>query len=395
MSDPTYGGDLQASTLDDLVADVAYQNFFTGTAKQGYLRGIGAVDPFDGGVLMREPFIMNRPYGGAFAPGSTLTITQVQQLADVAFIEKLYSNAQLLETFSLMTQNRGAAKRVDLLDLYMEQSIEAINTDVEVDSYHHGQAVSAGLISDDGTLRINGDDEAMNNGLDPGWYGNVYQNYGQQARNGAVSSTLNSTPFWYGNSDGTAGAISVDAMIQHVIRAKQFGHTPELGITTPQGEGYMLAALQRQQRFQDWHVGKSDTVPDWTGISFMGVMIYGDILAPGRSWGAAFPSTVSKTQNTTDTLTSGTQAYSFTSPSTVTALSGIPASTKISVGETFFLYNGRSIKYRPTTVPEFFFGVRRVQVWNNNTIDSYVVNLGLNLYFVMPRDNSLGYGFIG
>lgn len=395
MADPTYGGDLQASTLDDLVADVAYQNFFTGTAKQAYLRAIGAVDPFDGGVLMREPFIMNRPQGGATAPGSNLNISHVQQLADLAFIEKLYTSADLIETFSLMTQNRGAAKRVDLLDLYSQQAIEAINTDVEVDSYHHGQAASAGLITDDGTLRINGDDEAMNNGLDPGWTGNVYQNYGSQVRNGAVSSTINSTPFWYGNSDGTAGVMSVDALIQHVIRAKQFGHTPELGITTPQGEGYILAALQRQQRFTDWHYGKNETVPDWTGIQFMGCMIHGDILAPGRSWGAAFPSTISKTSNQTDTLGSSPNQYSFTSPSTVTALSGIPSATNISVGETLFLYNGRAIKYRPTTVEEFFFGVRRVQVWNNNTVDSFIVNLALNLYYTMPRDNSLGYGFAG
>src|SRR5215469_15151596 len=125
--DPTYGGDLQASTLDDMVADVAYQNFFTGTAKQAYLRAIGAVDPFYGGVMMREPFVMNRPQGGATAPGSNLTISHVQQLADLAFIEKLYTTQDLIETFSLMTQNRGAARKVDLLELYSEQAIEAIN----------------------------------------------------------------------------------------------------------------------------------------------------------------------------------------------------------------------------------------------------------------------------
>lgn len=395
MADPTYGGDLQASTLDDLVADVAYQNFFTDTPKQQYLRSIGAVDPFDGGVLMREPFIMNRPKGGATPPGTSLTIPHVQQLADLAFTERLYSTYDLLETFSLMTQNRGAAKKVDLLDLYSTQAISAINTDVEVDSFHHGQAASSGFITDDGTARVNGDDEAMNNGLDPGWTGNVYTSYGSQARNGAVSSSLNSTPFWYGNSDGTAGTITVDALIQHAIRAKQFAPSGLLGITTPQGEGYILAALQRQQRFTDWHYKTIEAVPDVEGISFMGYMIYGDILAPGRSWGAAFPSTVSKTSNQTDTQGSGATAYSFTSPSTTTSLSGIPASTNISVGETLFLYSGRSIKYRPTSVEEFFFGTRRVQVWNNNTVDSFIVNLALNLYYTMPRENVQGFGFIG
>jgi hypothetical protein len=43
--------------------------------------------------------------------------------------------------------------------------------------------------------------------------------------------------------------------------------------------------------------------------------------------------------------------------------------------------------------PEFFFGVRRNQVYNSNSLDSYIVNLGLNMSYTMPRKNRLGYGF--
>ena len=84
--------------------------------------------------------------------------------------------------------------------------------------------------------------------------------------------------------------------------------------------------------------------------------------------------------------------YSFTSPSTVTAFSRIPASTNISVGEPLTLYSGRTWKYRPTTVAEFFFGVRRNQVYNSNTLDSYIMNLAINQYSMAPRENSVGYG---
>ena len=83
------------------------------------------------------------------------------------------------------------------MDLYFQLHVKSINTDVGTDSFHHGQAPVAGFITDDGTERVNGDDEAMNNGLDPGWYGNVYTQYGNQARNGAVTNTLNSTPLWF------------------------------------------------------------------------------------------------------------------------------------------------------------------------------------------------------
>ena len=41
MADPTYNGDLQASTLDDLLADAAYDNFFVETAYQQHMRAIG------------------------------------------------------------------------------------------------------------------------------------------------------------------------------------------------------------------------------------------------------------------------------------------------------------------------------------------------------------------
>ena len=132
MPDPTYGSDLQATTLDDLVADVAYDNFFVDTPKQAWLREIGAVDPFSGGVLMRSPTIFNRPQGGANAPGTTTTIIHRQQIANLAFVPKLYSTYDNWETFSLGVQNRGPAAKINLMDLYAQLHIRAINTDVEV-----------------------------------------------------------------------------------------------------------------------------------------------------------------------------------------------------------------------------------------------------------------------
>ena len=397
MADPTYGGDLQSATLDDMVLDVAYDNFFVDTPKQSWLRAIGAVDPFDGGVMMREPTIFNRPLGGANSPGTTVTIIHRQQLANLAFNERLYSTYDNLETFSLFVQNRGSAKRVDLIDMYAQLHIKAINTDVEVDSYHHGQSPVSGFITDDGSERVNGDDEAMNNGYDPGWYGNVYTQYGNQARNGSQTNTLNSTPYWYGNPDGTAAAVTVENLTQHMIRVTKFGNEAGniIGITSQEGVGYIYSMFQRQQRLVEWKV--EDTCPGFSGIGFMGAMLYGDTLAPGRSWSYTLPPEISQTSNATDTLTytsgSLTIPYSFTSGTTVTAFSRIPASTNISVGEPLFLYSGRSIKYRPTTEPEFFFGVRRNQVYNSNTLDAYIVNLGINMYYVMPRENCLGYGF--
>lgn len=395
MADPTYGNDLQATTLDDLVLGVAYDNFFIDDPKLEWMRTIGAVDPFDGGILKRYPTIMNRPMGGAAAPGTTQNIVHRQQIANTAFNIRNYSTWDMLETFALLVQNRGQAKRVDMMDVYAQSHIKAINTDVGVDSFHHGQSPVTGYITDDGSERVNGDDEAMNNGLDPGWYGNVYQNYGNQARNGAVTNTLNSTPLWFGNPDGSCSSFSVEKWILFIRSVRRYGADHYIGITSTEGISYIAGALQRQQRFGvDWKI--EDTCPDFTGIGFMGCMFYESGLAPGRAWAATLPPDISQTSNATDTAgtrTDGNGPYSFTSPATCTAYSGIPASTQISVGEPLFMYAGSSIEYWPTSEPEFFFGVRRNQVYNSNSLDAYIVNLGINMSYTMPRKNRLGYGF--
>jgi len=394
MPDPTYGNDLQASTLDDLVMGVAIDNFFIDDPKLNWMRTIGAVDPFDGGILKRYATIINRPMGGAAAPGTTMNIVHRQQVANLAFNIRNYSTWDMLETFGLEVNNRGANQRIDLMDLYAQEHIRAINTDVGVDSFHHGQLPVAGFIVDDGSERINGDDEAMNNSLDPGWYGNRYQSYGQQPRNGAATNTLNSTPMWYGNPDGSCGSFSIEKFILHIRSVKRYGADKFIGISSVEGISYIASALQRQQRLVEWKI--EDTCPEFTGIGFMGCMFYESGLAPGRAWAATLPPNVSTTSNATDTAgtrTDGNGPYSFVSPSTCTAYSGIPVNTQISVGEPLFIYAGSSIEYWPTTSPEFFFGVRKTPVYNSNTLDSYIVNFALGMNFTMPRKNRLGYGF--
>src|SRR5208283_3229583 len=356
MADPTYGPDLQASTLDDFVAGIAFDNFFVDDPKLEWLRMIGQVNPFDGGVMKRYATIYNRPMGGAAAPGTTQTIVHRQQLANLSFMIKNYSSWDNFETFSIMVQNRGEAKRVDLMDVYFQSHIKAINTDVGVDSFHHGQSPVSGYITDDGSERVNGDEEAMNNGLDPSIFGNVFQNYGNQARNGTVTNTLNSTPMWYGNPDGSCGSFSVEKFILHIRSVRRYGGDHFIGISSIEGISYIASALQRQQRMVEWKV--EDTAPDFQGIGFMGCMFYESGLAPGRAWQATLPPDISATSNATDTAGTRTDLngpYSFTSPATCTAYSGIPASTQISVGEPLFIYAGSSIEYWPTSEPEFFF----------------------------------------
>jgi hypothetical protein len=390
MPDPTYNGDLQSSTLDDMLADAAYDNFFVKTAYQQHMRAIGAIDPFGGGVLMREPFIMGSPAAGAAAPGSNFNIEHNQQLADLAFTPRLYTSRDMLETFSLSVQNKGPNARIMLTDLYFRNGVAAISTNVEVDGYWHGQAAVSGQIANNRTNNINGMAEALNDGLNNSWNGDVYQNYGSQVRNGAVSNSINSIPYFFGNNDGTAGAISVRALIGFLVRARKFcdGRTPECTITTPNGWSYILSALQTQQQFTtNWTMKALTSVPDVEGISFMGTVIYDDILTPGAAWGADFPTNYIGTSNKTSTFTSAATATGVTSPSQ------LPASTSITVGETIWALTGAAWKYRPTDNPDFLFGRRQNEVYNNNTNDALLINLALNVYSPAPRESIQGYGF--
>ena len=394
MPDPTFGGDVQASTFNDYIADVAYDNWFVETAYQQHMRNIGAVDPFTGGKLMEEPFIMGSPAAGAAAPGTNFEIEHVQQLAAMVFPPRLYSSRDMFETFSLQVQNKGPNARIALKDLYYRNSVAAISTNLEVDGYHHGQAAIAGQISDDGTNRVNGMAEALNDGLNNSWDGNRYVNYGSQVRNGAIQSANNSVPVFFGNSDGTAAAISVRALINFLVRQRKFcgGRSPELTITTPNGWAYILSALQTQQQFTEAWDGKFEslpTVPDTKGIAFLGTVIYDDILTPGAAWGEDFPTSYITTSNLTASFTSSSTATGVTSPSQ------LPASTTIVPAETIWSITGRAWKYRPTDDPDFLFGARQNQVYNNNTNDAFIMNLAINLYSMSPRMSGQGFGFNG
>jgi hypothetical protein len=335
---------------------------------------------------------MGSPTACSAAPGSNFNIEHNQQLADLALTPRLYSSRDMLETFSLSVQNKGPNARILLTDLYFRNGVAAIATNVEVDGYWHGQAAISGQVANNRTNNINGMAEALNDGLNNAWQGDVFVNYGSQVRNGAVSNSINSIPYFFGNSDGSAGTISVRALINFLVRARKFcdGRTPEITITTPNGWAYILSALQTQQQFTtNWTMKALTSVPDIEGISFMGTVIYDDILTPGAAWGKDFPTNYIGTSNLTSTFTSASTATGATSPSQ------LPASTTITVGETIWALTGAAWKYRPTDNPDFLFGRRQNEVYNNNTNDALIINLALNVYTPAPRESIGGYGFSG
>ena len=221
-------------------------------------------------------------------------------------------------------QNKGPNARILLTDLYFRNGVASISTNVEVDAYWHGQAAISGQIANNRTNNINGMAEALNDGLNNSWNGDVLrQLWESQVRNGAVSNSINSIPVFFGDSSGNAQAISVRALISFLVNQRQFcgGRSPEITITTPNGWKYILSCLQAQQQFTtNWTMKALTSVPDIEGISFMGTTIYDDILTPGAAWGKAFPTNYIGTSNLTSTFTSSSTATGATSAEPIARL---------------------------------------------------------------------------
>jgi len=73
--------------------------------------------------------------------------------------------------------------------------------------------------------------------------------------------------------------------------------------------------------------------------------------------------------------------------------SNLPSNCVCTVGEVLYFLETGSFKLRPTDKKGWNFGLRRAPMPNNVSMDAIFMRLGTNLYNVMPRHNSLGFGF--
>src|SRR5215475_11746821 len=390
LPDPLYS-EIDASTLEDVRRNVVYNNLFVGTPFQAKLRRAGVFDPFLGGSAMMEPYIFGRPQGAALAPGSTVTVIRQQILTVMNFKPKAYVSWMPLDDWELDDGsgtggviNSGPAMIIDMYQVLMEIMTEMINTMLEMDSFRHGQPAGPG-VAENRILNSNGLAEALNNGVDPSWDGNIYQTYGSNVRNGVIGRALNSVPQWFGERNGQTGQISFNALMRLWSACIITGGKPNLGITNVMGFAAIANALDAQRR--DISNTKHDI--NWEGFNFNGVDIYADPLAPssessqflslGGGGGRA------GNNNLIDGAGSNTVTGSFISPPNPSPASLLPANTPCTVGEVLFFLTAETFKVRPTNKSGWNFGVRRAPLPQNVSVDAMFLRLGTNLYNCQPR----------
>jgi len=377
MADPTFD-QISSATLADLKDDIVYDEFFVDGSLQRKLRASGALDEYLGGTIMQTPFMFNRVSGGAIAPGSDITIVQRPILAATAFVPKEYVEQVPLNLWQTNVINAGPAAKVKLTDLYMTNAVQALNTDLGIDIYRHGQASSAGYISDNRSIYINGASEAMNDGVTNSWDGNVFQYYGGQLRNGVIGNVLNSIPIWLGDALGATGQIAYKPVLEAYLNCVQ---PPDIGVCNKALWAYLAERQEPKQQF----VQEKDITIGMTGLKIMDAYIHVDKLCPSTKYGAIIPSGLSQTTAVLPTT--------FTSAGTPSSISNLPATQTIYPGEILFFFRCAGWKIRPTPDEEYNFNFTPpVRSQNNPDLIVMFLKCGINFYTPSPRDNVHLYG---
>jgi len=370
--------ELNSVTQFELYPRTIEDNFFLATPLLAYWRDHCLV-PFQGGTYMQSPMRYASMLGGFYAPGSSFNITKRQTITAMQF-DTRYCYVSIPEyKEEIQVENKGPEAVASLLDADMQNGVDTINAIVAVASNQNGQDLS-GSGGADRSLAINGWPEALNDGLNPSYDGNVYTSYGQQARNGAIGSSLNSTPQWCGTSTGAAGVISYSVLEEGYQDASIGKKEPNLGVGNKAVIAYIKEKLVVQQRFQQ----ERDPVWGVMGFRLNNAMILKDDYFPSLKYGRNDPVLGNWLTSTFDTT-----------GMTLSAASGLPANTVCTVGEVFCFFNTFDWLFRVTDNEEFGFGFSGFVPAQDNTRVVGQIKAMCNMQNLSPRTQKQFYGIGG
>jgi hypothetical protein len=376
MADPTVD-ELNAVTYYEVYPRTIEDNFFLAAPELAYFRDHCMV-PFTGGSFMQAIFRYAPMIGGFYAPGSAFNITKRTTLAALQF-DPRYAYVSIPEyKEEIQVQNKGEYAVASLLEADMQNGIDTINGIFAVALAQSGQGSRI--------LAPNGEAEIMNDGITPSWDGNVYTSYGNQARNGAVGSTLNSVPLFCGNADGSAGIIQYPLLEEAYQDATIGKKEPNLITGNKAVIAYVKEKIQVQQRFQQ----EKDPVWGVTGFRFNNAMVLKNDYSPSLRYGGSDP--VLGSWLTGTFVSPGTLANGGTAASA----SNLPvATTVVTVGEVLFMRNTFDYLFRVTDNEEFGFGFSGFVPAQDNTRVVAQIKAMVNIENLSPRTQKQLYGIGG
>lgn len=367
--------ELNLTTLKEIYPVKIEDNFFADTPFQAYLRDHCLV-PFGGGAFMQTTFLYKPMIGGAYAKGDNFNITKRQTLSGLLFDPKYYyvSVPEYLEDIEV--ENKGKLAVFSLIDTDLTNAMQTISAIIAIDLALHGQGTTAGVVGNR-PKNMNGWLEAINDGKTPGWDGSVFANYGTQARNGAVGSTINSIPLWLGDAAGNTGPLTYNALEESYQDCSIGKQEPNIGVTTKAGYAFAKERMQTQQRFTQ----ERDPVWGVTGFRFNNAMVLKDDYFPSAKYGINDPDLGNYKTGTFDTT-----------GMTPDAKAGLPANTVCTVGEVFAWLNTAKWLFRVANSKLFGFGFSGFVPAQDNTRVVGQIKAMCNLECIGPRYNKQLYG---
>lgn len=313
--------ELNAITLQEIFPRVITDNFFLATPLLAYFRDHCLV-PFTGGLFMQSPIRYAPLIGGFYAPGSNFNLTKRQTLTALQFNARYayVSIPEYLEEVNVI--NKGDLAVAQVLDADMQNGVDTLNAIIAVALAQSGQGARS--------LAVNGWAEALNNGVDPSWDGNIYAQYGGLTRNGAIGSAINSVPQWCGDAAGNPGIPSYTLLEMGYQDACRGNKEPNLFVSNKGVHAQVKAQMVVQQRFQQ----ERDPVWGVSGFRFNNAMCLKDDYFPSARYGGTDPVLGSWA---TGTINVGA------SPS---VQSGLPANTTVTVGGVGCFFNTFDFLFR-------------------------------------------------
>lgn len=177
--------------------------------------------------------IMFRPMiGGSYLKGAAFNITRPQTRTGLLFSPRYYevNVTEILE--DLEVEMAGPTAAFDVLKTDMAQASLTMSAILEIAFWHHGQA----LVGDDRSAEINGIEEALNDGTNASWAGNLFPSYGGQTRadvNGAL------TPPTGLIAANVNGPISYRILRHSYLSCIIGNERPTVGVTTNRCMGFI------------------------------------------------------------------------------------------------------------------------------------------------------------
>lgn len=374
MADPILDS-INVTTIKEVVPRTVYDNYFLGSPLQAYLRA-KCMRPFGGGAFMQNTFLYGSLIGGAYAKGgANFNLTKPQIVSATLFDPKYYevNISEYLEDIDVI--NKGPNAVFSLVDIDMQAAVNTLSTIIALDLQQNGQGARV--------LSINGWTEPFNDGVLPDWQGNVWTSYGTQARNGAVGSALNSSPFWFGTATGATAPITYAQLIEMYQGYCRGLKQPDLLVGNRAVYAFVMERMQTQQRFAQ------DKDPYWgvSGFRFENAIFLKDDYFPSLKYGQNDPNLGNwLTSSFTNPLTSGTPANNF--PTTATA-------ANLTVGEVLGMFNTDYMLFRLSDSQEFGFGFTGFIRAQDNTRVAGQMKAAVNLQVTSPWSGGFGYGIGG